>query len=68
MFVFLATLHSLWDFSSPTRNLTQAFGSESANSNHWTAREFPVLLLLPEKKNVIKLRGLGEGFALSGTG
>ena len=39
---FLATPRSLQDLSSSTRDRTQAPGSESAKSNHWTAREFPL--------------------------
>ena len=29
---FLATLHGLWDLSSPTRDQTRALGSESMES------------------------------------
>ena len=32
LFFFLATLHGLWDFSSQTRDRTQAPGSESTES------------------------------------
>ena len=38
----LAELHSLWDLSSPTRDWTWDYGSESTSSNHWTTRELPV--------------------------
>ena len=38
---FFATLHGLWDLSSPTRDQTQALAVKAWNSNHWTAREFP---------------------------
>lgn len=44
--VFLALPHDLWDFSSPTGNWTQALDSESAESNHCAAREFPGLVFL----------------------
>ena len=38
---FLAAQSGLWDLSSLTRDRAQALGSESAESNNWTAREFP---------------------------
>ena len=39
---FLAILFSLWDLSFPTRNQTQALGSQSESLNHCTSREsFP---------------------------
>ena len=31
-FFFLATLYGMWDLSSPTRDQTQAHGSESSES------------------------------------
>ena len=43
---WLATPRSLWDPSSPTRDWTQVHGSESPSLNHWTAREFPALIIL----------------------
>ena len=36
----LAALRGFWDLSSPTRDGTWALGSESTESNHWTAGEF----------------------------
>ena len=32
LFVFLAMLYGMWDLSSPTRDQTQAHGSESSES------------------------------------
>ena len=36
----------LQDLSSLTRDLTRTLGSESRGPNHWTAREFPVFVLM----------------------
>ena len=41
--------------------LTQAFGSESANSHHWTAREFPICSFLNCQKLFIKSFSLCNG-------
>ena len=38
IFLFLATLHGLWDLSSLTRDQSQAL---AVSPNHWTARELP---------------------------
>ena len=35
------SLCSFWDLSSQTRHRIQAPGSEGAESNHWTTKEFP---------------------------
>ena len=43
-FKILVMLHGLWDSSSPTRGWTQALGSESMESKHWMAREFPTAI------------------------
>lgn len=40
-FVFLATQHSIWDLSSPTREWTLAPCSGSAEAYHWPARATP---------------------------
>ena len=40
-FFFLAALHGLWNVSSPSKDSTCAFNTESAN--HWTPGEFPPL-------------------------
>ena len=58
---------SLWDLSSTTRDQTWAPAVKVLNPKHWPAREFR-FTFITRKKKVIKLRGLGEGFALSGTG
>ena len=44
LFCLFATLHILWDLSSPNRDWTQAVNVQSPN--HWTGREFPVSLIL----------------------
>ena len=44
-FFFLATLHSMWDLSSPTRYQTWAPALEVWSLNHWTTREVPHRLL-----------------------
>ena len=41
--IFLVMQHSLWDLSSPIRNWTRPSTLEAWSSNHWTAKEFPVL-------------------------
>ena len=40
-YLFSAMLWSLWDLSSPTRDLTQAQAIEVWSPNHWPTREFP---------------------------
>ena len=41
LYFFLATLRSMWNFSSLTRDQTSAPELEAQNLKHWTAREFP---------------------------
>ena len=43
---FLATPHSLLDFSSPTRDLTHDPAVEVCSLNHLTTRKFPYLSLV----------------------
>lgn len=43
-FFLLAMLHGFWDLRSLTRDRVPALGSESAESYHWTAKEFPCQL------------------------
>ena len=40
-FFFLATSHSLWDLSSPTRDRSRPPAVETQNLNPWTTKEFP---------------------------
>ena len=42
-FFNLASPHSLWDLSSPTRDQTQAPAVKALSPNHRTTREFPAL-------------------------
>ena len=41
VFFFLVCLHSLQDFSSHTRDRTQALSVKAPSPNHWSARKFP---------------------------
>ena len=43
---FWATLCSLQDLSSPTRDSTRAVAVKAWNPNHWTTREFPTQTVL----------------------
>ena len=43
-FFFLSVLIDLWDFSSLARGWAQATAVTSLSLNHWTAREFPILI------------------------
>ena len=43
-FIFLTSPCSLWDFSSLTRDWTEALAVKALRPNHWTAREFAWLL------------------------
>ena len=45
-FFFLASPQGLQYLSFPTRDQTQAPASEAQNPNHWTIREFPLVLIL----------------------
>ena len=40
--VCVCVLHSMWDFSSLTRDRTCAPAMEAQSFNHWTAREHPL--------------------------
>ena len=42
----LATLHSMWDLSSPTRDQIVPPALEAQSPNHWTAMEVPCQLFL----------------------
>ena len=44
-FKLLATLCSMWDLSSPTRDQTHAPAVEAWRLNHWTAREVPGVMM-----------------------
>ena len=44
IFFLLAAPHGLQDLSSPTRDQSQAPAVKALSPNHWTAREFPVLI------------------------
>ena len=46
---FLATLCSLWDFSSPSRDRTLAPFIGSVGLTHWTTREVPKRLTFRDK-------------------
>lgn len=48
LFSLLATPHSLWEFSSPTRDWTGPSAVRGHTSNHWASREFPVMFILYE--------------------
>ena len=45
----LATLHSLQNLSSPTRDQTRAPAVRAPSPNHWTTREFPSHGVLKDK-------------------
>ena len=44
-FYFLATLHRMWDLSSPTRDPTHTLAVEVWSLNRWTAKEVPIAFL-----------------------
>ena len=44
-FYFLATLHGMWDLSTPMMGRPAAPAVEAQNLNHWTTREVAVLYL-----------------------
>ena len=55
-FFFFATLHSVWDLNSPTRDQTWDPSVKAPSPNRWTAREFPPWGLLNTFSHLI-LRG-----------
>ena len=48
-------LCSLWDLSSPTRDLTQAQAMEVRSPNHWTPREFPCRSFFKGMQSLLQL-------------